>query len=129
MVSASSCQRFAKLVTPSVANGDVTFLHSPFYFNCPIATVFPLELVLSRPTCFELSAVASKVKASYRKSIVRKTLPAALVDTFRKILIIFFLAVLLLSLYANLSLALKSAPWRVAQLLGLCKVPLLLHPS
>ena len=68
-----------------------------------------------------ISAVAFKVKASYnrRKSVVRKTLPAALAKTCYKTLIIFFLTVLLLSLYANLSLALQSARWSVAQLLSL----------
>ena len=39
-------------------------------------------------------------------------------DTFYWTLIISFLTVLPLSLYANLSLALQSASWRVAQLLG-----------
>ena len=65
--------------SPSVANGDVTFPHSPFHLNCPISTVSPMELVLSRLLCFEVSAFASYVKASYnsRKSVIRKTLAAA----------------------------------------------------
>ena len=49
-------------------------------------------------------------------TVVRKTLPAALVDTFYRTLIIFFLTALPLSLYASLSLAMQSTPWRVAQL-------------
>ena len=104
MVPGSSPQLLTKLVTPSVANGDVTFPHSPSHLNCPISTVTPLELVFSRPICFELSAVASKVKAFYscRKSVVRKTLSAAPVDTFCSASIIFFLAVLLVSLNAIL---------------------------
>ena len=131
MVPYSSPQLLPKLVTYSVTNGDVTFRHSPSHLNCPISSVSPLELFLSCPICFELSAFASKVKASYncRKSVVRKTLPAALVDSFHRTLIIFFLTVSPLSLYANLSLALQSALWREAELLGLCKIPLLLHPS
>ena len=133
MVPCSSTQLLPKLVTSSVTNGDVTFPHSPSHLNCPISTVSPLELVVSRSICFELSAFASKVQASYNcrtgKSVVRKTLPAAFVDTFYRTLIIFFLTVWPLSFYANLSLALQSAPWRVAQLLGLCEVPLHLHPS
>ena len=105
--------------------------HFPFHFNCPIPTVSPLELVLSSSACIELSAFASTVKASYncRKSVARKTLPAALVYTFYRPLIIFFLTFLPSSIYVNLTLALQSAPWRVAQVLGLCEVPLLLHPS
>ena len=86
----------------------------------------PLTLI-----CFELSAFASKFKASYNccKSVERKTLHAAPVDTFYRTLIIFFLTVLPLSLYANPVLALQYAPWHVAQLLGLSEIPLPLHPS
>ena len=133
MVRGSSPQLFPKLITPSsVANGDATFPHSPSSFNSPIPTVSPLELVLSRPICFELSAVAFKVQAccNCRKSVVRKTLPAALVHTSYRTLIIVFLTVLLLSFYANLFLALQSARCSVAQLLlGICEVLWLLHPS
>ena len=74
MVPGFSPQLFPKFVTRCVTNGNITFPHSPSYFNCFIATVFPLELVLSRPTCFKLSAVASKVKVCYNchKSVVKK---------------------------------------------------------
>ena len=61
--------------------------------------------------------------------IVSKTLPAAPVRTFYRTLIISFLTVMPLSLQVNQSLALKFASRRVAQLLDLCEVPLLLHPS
>ena len=64
-----------------------------------------------------------------RKLVVRKTLPAAHVNTLYRTLIIFFLTVLPLILYANLSLAQKSAPRRVAQLFSLCEASLLLHLS
>ena len=53
-----------KLITHSVTNGNVTFPHFASHLNCPTPTVSSLELVLSRPKCFELSAFASKVKAS-----------------------------------------------------------------
>ena len=88
-----------------------------------------LELVFSCPICFEFSALSSKLKASYncRKSVVRKTLPTSSVDTIYRTLIISFLTVLFLCLYANLTFALQSAPWSVAQLLGLCEDRLLLH--
>ena len=97
-------------------SGDATFPHSASHLNCPIPTVSLLELVLSH------LAFASTVKASYNchKSVVRKTLPAALVDTFYRTLLIFFLTVLPLSLYANLSLALQSEPGRVAQNCWVC---------
>ena len=72
MVPCSSPLLLAKLVTPRVTNGSVTFPHFSSHLNCPIPTVSVLKLVLSRP--------------------------------------IFFLAVLPLSLYANLSLALQAAP-------------------
>ena len=83
---------------------------------------FPEELVLSCPISFELSAFPSMVKAIYYccKSVVRKTLHAAPVHTFYRTLTISFLPVLPLSLYAILSLALMSVPWRVAKLFGLC---------
>ena len=130
MVPRPSPQLSPKLVTPSITNGDVTFLHSPSNLNCLVPTISPLELVLSRLICFELSAFASKFKACYscRKPVVRKSLPVSLVDTFYRPLIISFLSVLPLSLYANLCLVLQSTPWRVDQLLGLCKLPLFLHP-
>ena len=69
-----SPQLFPKLVTPSVTNGDVTFPHSSSHLNGPIPTVSPLELVLSCPICYELSAFAFKVEAYYncRKSVSRK---------------------------------------------------------
>ena len=65
MVPCPSPQLSPKLVTPGITNGDFTFPHSPSHFNGPVPTVSPLELVLSRPTCFELSAFVPKVKASY----------------------------------------------------------------
>ena len=65
MVRCSSPQLLPKLVTPSVTNGDVIFLNSFSHLNCPIPTVSPLKLVLSRPICFELSSFGSKVKAPY----------------------------------------------------------------
>ena len=116
MVSCSSLLLLPKLVTPSVTNEDVTFPHYPSHLNCPIPTVSPFELVLSCPICFELSTFGSKVKASYNchKSVVRKALPAARVDTFYRTTIIFFWTALPLSLYANLALALQFAPRRVA---------------
>ena len=43
--------------SPSVANEDVTFPHSPFHLDCPISTVSPMELVLSRLLCFEVSTL------------------------------------------------------------------------
>ena len=131
MVPCPSLQLSPKLVTPSITNGDSTFPHSPSHLNCSVPTVSPFELVLSRPICFELYAFAFKVKATNicRKSVVRKTLLTAPLDTFYRTLIIPFLTVLRLSLYANLSLALQSALWRVAQLLRLGEVPLLLDPS
>ena len=58
-----------------------------------------------------------------------KTLPAVPVDTFYKTLIISFLIVLPLNLYANQSLVLQSGPWCVAQMLGIHEALLLLHPS
>ena len=81
-----------KLVTPSITNRDVTFPHSSSHLNCPVPTVSPLELVLLHPICFELSAFAFNVKASYNycKPIVRKTLPVVFVDIFYRTLIIFF---------------------------------------
>ena len=113
MISSSS-RLSPKPVTPSITNGDVTFPHSP---------------LASRLMCFELSTFASMVKASChcRKSVARKTLAASSVDSFNRTLTISFLTVLPVILYANLFLALKSALRRVAQLLGLCEVPLLLH--
>ena len=131
MVPCFSPQLSRKLVTSSVTNGDVTFPHSPFHLNCPISTVSLLELVLSRPICFELSAFTSMVKAFYNccKSASRKeNSSCSACATFYKPLIIFFLTALFLSLYANLSLALQSAPWHVAQVLSLCEIPLRLHP-
>ena len=106
-----------------------TFLHSSSHLNCTVSTVYLEEFVLSYLTCFELSAFASLVKPSYHclTSVGRKTLSALPVDTFYKNLIISFLTILLSILYANLSLALISAPWRVAKLLGLCEVPMLFH--
>ena len=65
------------------------------------------------------SLPANTPTISCRKSVVRKTLPAAPVDTFYRILIISFSTVLHLSLYANLSLTPQYAPRRVAQRLGL----------
>ena len=80
----------AKPVTPSLTNSDVTYPHSPTHLNCPVPTVFPEELVHSRFVWFKLSAFASLIKAScyFRKLVVRKTLPAAHVNTFYRILII-----------------------------------------
>ena len=131
IVHCSSLQLLPKFVTYGVTNGDVTFSHFPSHLKCPIPTVSPLELVLTRPICFELSAFACKAKDSYSccYSVIGKNLPAAPMDTFYSFLIVFFLTVLHLSLYANPSLALKSALWPVAQLLGLRDVPLLLHSS
>ena len=131
MVPCFSPQLLPKLVTPRVTNGGDTLPDFPSRINCPTSTVSPFELVLSRPICFDLSAFTSKVEASYnrRKSVVRKTLPASPVATFYRTLIIFFLDILPLSLYANLLLALPSLPWRVAELLGLCEGSLFLHPS
>ena len=37
----------------------------PSHLNCSAPTVSPLELVLSRSVCFELSAFAAKIKAFY----------------------------------------------------------------
>ena len=121
MISCFSPQLLLKPVTPSITNVDVTFPQSPSHRNCPISAVSLLESVLSRPICFKLSTYASKVKTSYNccKSVVRKTLPAAPVDTFCRTLIIFSFSVLPRSHYANLSLALQSAPCCVTQLLGL----------
>ena len=131
MVLCSSPKLLPKLVIPSVTNKDVIFPHSPSHLNRVIITVSLLELFFSRPICLELSAFASKVKASYgcHKSVVRKTLLAAPLDTFYRTLIIFFLTALPLIFYPNLFLALQIAPWRVALLLGLYEVPLFLHPS
>ena len=74
MVPCPSPQLLPKLVTHSMTNGDVTFPHSSSHFNCFIATVFLEELFLSRPICFELSDLASKVIISYycSKSVLRK---------------------------------------------------------
>ena len=60
------------------------------------------------------------VKAIYFccKPVVWKTPPAVPVDTFYSTLTISFLTVLPLSLYAILSLALMSVPWRVIKQLG-----------
>ena len=88
---------------------------SPFPLSPPISTVTFLQFL--RWNC---SSHAWKVSR-------QETLPAAPVDTFCRTLIIIFLTVLPLSLNANLSLALQSAPWCVTQLLGLCKVSLLPH--
>ena len=63
------------------------------------------------------------------KLVIWKTLPAAPVDTFYKTLTISLLTVLPLNLYAILSLALMSVPWRVAKLFGLSTIHLLLYPS
>ena len=92
MVPCSSPQLLPKFFTPSVTNREVAFQHSPSHLNYSIPTVSPFELALSCPICFELSAFASKVKVSYnrRKSVVRKTFPAAPVGTFYRTLIIFF---------------------------------------
>ena len=129
--------RWSLIPLPSYCQTCYTQYHK---WRCHFST-FPLpsqlsrfnslsgELVLSLPTCFELSAFASMVKAFYYccKSVVRKHFLAAPVDTFYRTLIISFLSFLWASV--NLSLTLQSAPWHVAWLLGLCKVSLLLHAS
>ena len=128
MVSFSLPQLLQKVVKPRVTNAAVTFPHFPSHLNCPIPTVSPLVLVLSRPECFEISAFASKVKASYNclKSVLWKTLPSALwTPSTGPLSSLSWLC----CLYANLSLALQSPPWRAAQLLGVCEVPLLIYPS
>ena len=58
----SLSQAIAKPVITSITHGAVKFPHSPYYLNCPVPTVYPEKLVLSRPICFELSAFPYKVK-------------------------------------------------------------------
>ena len=69
-----------------------------------VPTVYPKELVNSRSIYFELSAFASMVEASYyrRKSAVRENFSAVLVDTFYRILFIFFLFYLWTSMQIHL---------------------------
>ena len=83
MVPCPFSQLSPKPVTPRITNRDVTFPHSPSNLNCTVPTVSPEQLVLSGPICFELFAFASLIKASYyrRKSVIRRTLPAAPVGT------------------------------------------------
>ena len=82
-----------KPVIPSSTNGDVTFPHSSSFFNCTVFTVDPEELVLSRPICVELLHLRFQGQSPYYfcKLVVRKTVPAAPVDTFYTTLIISFL--------------------------------------
>ena len=124
MVPCPSPQLSPQLDIPSITNGDVAFPNSSSHLNCPF-----LQFLCRNWSSHAPYAFASMVKASYycHKSVVRKTLLAAPVDT--GLLIISLLTVLPLSLYANLSLPIQFAPWRVAQLFGLYEVPLLLHPS
>ena len=84
MIPCSSPQLLQNPLHP-VSQMETSHLHNPpCHLNCPIPTVSPLELVLSRLISFELSVFASKVKAFYncRKSFVRKTLPTTPVNTF-----------------------------------------------
>ena len=103
----------------------------PSHLNCPVRTVSPQKLVFHAPVSFELSSFAFTVKASYycRKSAVWKTLSAAPVDTFYGALTISCLTISPMSFNVIVFWARQSAPWRVVQLLGLCEVCLLLHPS
>ena len=96
MVPCSSTQLMPKLAIPSCHKWRHYISTFPSHPNCPISTVFQLESVLSRLICFKISAFTSKAKASYkcRKSIARKTLPAAPVDTFCRTLIISFFTIL-----------------------------------
>ena len=120
--SCPSPQLMPKTVTPNITNGDVTFPHSPSHLNCPFPIVSSEELVLSCLISFELSTFTFMVKAIYNccKSVVWKTFPAVPVDTFYRTLTISFLTVLLLSLYAILSLAQVLVPQRVVKVFGLC---------
>ena len=118
-----------KLVTSSITNEDLTFSQFLSHLNCFVPTVYPGDLVLSLPICFELSAFTSKVKAFYycRKSVVKIFFLQCLWTPSTGLHHLF--PVLPLSLYANLALALLSAPWCVVWLLGFCEVCLLLHLS
>ena len=127
----SLSQANAKNRSPSITNGDVTFPHS-----LPISTVPFLQFPRGNwSSCVPYPLISphftSMIEAIYYccKTVVRKTLPAAPVDTFYKSLTIFFLTVLPLIIYATLSLALKSLPWRVVKLFRLCEVCLLLYSS
>ena len=114
------------------------------HLNCQIPSGSPVELVLPRPLCCELSYFRCRGYSllllsyfTYAGSVIT-TLPAALVDNIYRISIISFMTVLPQSLHANLSLALVYTllfsilwyrPWGVALLLGLCKVPPLLQST
>ena len=102
----STPQLSPKPVTPSITNEDVTFPHSS-HLNCPVPTVSPEELVLSRRICFELSAFASMVKVLTIVEVSRKenTSCSACGHLLQDLHHLFF-DYLPLSLYANLSLAL-----------------------
>ena len=114
MIPCPSPQLLPNLLHP-VSQIETSHFHNPLPFQLCCSYSFSEEMgPLTSHTPYALSFPPSlqwsKLLHCCHKSVVRKTLPAVPVDTFCRTLIIFFLTVCSLSLYAHLSLTLQSAP-------------------
>ena len=117
----------AKPVTPSITNEDIIFslpsqLSCSYNFSGEIGPLTPNMLWAFR-LCFHDQTFLLR-----RKSVINKNFSCSACEQYTyRTLIISFLTVLPLGIYANLSFALHPGVW--LNCLGLREVPLLLHPS
>ena len=87
----------SKPIISSITNEDVTFPHSHSHLNCSVFTDSPEQLVLSRPTCSEISDFASMIKVV----IICRNSSCSACRHLLQDLNHLFLEYLPLSLYAN----------------------------
>ena len=107
-----------------------------FHSFPPISTVLFLQFLRRNgsshpPYASSFSIFASMIKASYycRKLVDRETFCSPCGHFLQDLNHLYLDCLASEPLCKSIFLTLQSAPWRVAQRLGLCKVPLLFHPS